>query len=176
VNDEPRHSIGSVFGHIVAFIVLQNFAYYVVHMAMHATPYLYWMHKYHHRYNTYITPSAANAVTPAEFLLAYVIPPALIMTIVRPNRFEMDTAMSIISYCNILVHTPCLESWSAQNVPAWWVGPSVHCEHHRRIHKNFASPCLNLDYILFGTTSDIAANNGTAAAAAPSKKANKKSN
>jgi sterol desaturase/sphingolipid hydroxylase (fatty acid hydroxylase superfamily) len=132
---------------IVAFIVLQNIAYYFAHMAMHR-PMLYWMHRYHHRYNTYVTPSSANAVSVAEFLLAYVVPPAIIVVIVQPSKMEANTAMSIISYCNILVHTPCLEEWSARNVPPWWVGASVHCEHHRRITKNYASPCLNLDYIL----------------------------
>lgn len=121
--------------------------FYFAHMAMHSKS-LYWMHRYHHRYNTYVTPSSANAVSISEFLFAYIIPPAIILVVVQPSKFEMNTAMNVISFCNILVHTPCIEDWSERNLPAWWVGTSDHCEHHRRITKNYAAPCLNLDYLL----------------------------
>lgn len=132
---------------IVAYIFLQNIAYYYAHMAMH-TQALYWIHRYHHRYNTYVTPSSANAVTITEFVFAYILPPTLIIVFLQPSAFEQKVALSIISFSNILVHTPVIEEWTERNLPKWWVGTNVHCEHHRKITKNYASPCINIDYLL----------------------------
>jgi sterol desaturase/sphingolipid hydroxylase (fatty acid hydroxylase superfamily) len=147
-DDNHRNSAWAVVWRIVVFVVLQNLLFYLAHRAMHSTPYLYWIHKYHHRYNTYVTPSSANAVSPMEFLLAYIVPPALVLLVVQPSPFENKVAMNIIAHCSTLVHTPGLENWCARNLPSWWVGPDDHIEHHRRLTKNYAAPCLNLDYLL----------------------------
>lgn len=153
---KPRDSIWESVFVIIAYIVLQNIAYYYAHMAMH-TPSLYWMHRYHHRYNTYVTPTSANAVTITEFVFAYVTPPSLIVAFLQPNTFEQKVSLTILSFSNILVHTPAIEAWSERNLPKWWVGTSVHCEHHRKITKNYASPCINIDYLLDNKTSSKAA-------------------
>jgi sterol desaturase/sphingolipid hydroxylase (fatty acid hydroxylase superfamily) len=146
--EERRNSAWESLGRIAVFVLMQNVLYYLAHMAMHSNPAMYSIHKFHHRYNVHITPSSANAVSVAEFLFAYIIPPAIILLLVQPSKMENTIAMNIISHCSTLIHTPVIEEWCARNLPAWWVGTDDHFEHHRRLTKNYAAPCLHLDHLL----------------------------
>lgn len=145
--EETKSSVVESFARISAMIVLQNIAYYLIHMAMH-TRALYWIHRPHHQFTTLVVPSSANAVSMTEYFFAYILPPSLLLSIVQPRRAELNFSLRFLSVCNILVHTPWLEDWCERHLPSWWVGTNVHCEHHRKWTTNFASPCLNLDSIL----------------------------
>ena len=42
---------------VFVFLVIENAWYYFAHMAMH-TPKLYWMHRFHHKFNVVVLPSS----------------------------------------------------------------------------------------------------------------------
>merc|ERR1712159_786763 len=54
-----------VLGHAVG--------YYCAHRWMH-TRRMYWDHRFHHRFNKYVVPVTANAVSLAEYAIAYMLP------------------------------------------------------------------------------------------------------
>ena len=129
--------------------------YYAIHKAFHENPKLYQhFHKFHHLFHTHVPPSAANAVTTGEYFFAYVIPflaPLATAPLVFGEPLHSDCAYwatSIISVCNILVHTPALESWSLSWVPSFWVSTHDHLEHHRKLYTHYASPTLNVDNLV----------------------------
>lgn len=57
--------LGILAGHAVG--------YYAAHRWMH-TKRMYWAHRFHHRFNTYVVPVTANAVSIAEYSIAYMAP------------------------------------------------------------------------------------------------------
>jgi sterol desaturase/sphingolipid hydroxylase (fatty acid hydroxylase superfamily) len=83
-------SLRSVFS-ILFFHACQ---YYAIHRAFHEDPQLYQrFHRFHHRFNTYTPPSAANAVTMGEYVLAYLAPfsyhscwSSLLLDLSKPRR------------------------------------------------------------------------------------------
>lgn len=54
----------SVFG----IVLIEGVLFYLVHKAFHEIKGLYWMHRYHHRFNTIVLPSSSNAVSIAEYM------------------------------------------------------------------------------------------------------------
>lgn len=56
--------IQSIFG----IVLIEGVLFYLVHKAFHEIKGLYWMHRYHHRFNTIVLPSSANAVSIAEYM------------------------------------------------------------------------------------------------------------
>lgn len=54
----------SVFG----IVLIEGILFYVVHKAFHEIKGLYWMHRFHHRFNTVVLPSSSNAVSIAEYM------------------------------------------------------------------------------------------------------------
>eukprot|EP00934_Nitzschia_sp_Nitz4_P001026 Nitzschia sp. Nitz4//scaffold62_size106224//101382//102101//NITZ4_004374-RA/size106224-processed-gene-0.63-mRNA-1//-1//CDS//3329555910//1026//frame0 len=128
---------------------LHAIQYYALHKAFHEYPTLYqWFHRFHHRYNVHTPPSAANAVTPGEYILAYVLPfvPVLLTQPISISAFKM--ASVIISTLNILVHTPKLEDLSKRVTPFFWVSTNNHLDHHRKLSMHYASPTYNIDNIV----------------------------
>ncbi|CAJ1936871.1 unnamed protein product [Cylindrotheca closterium] len=145
--------------------------YYHVHKAFHLSPKWYKYHKFHHRFNSYVPPSAANAVEPVEYILAYLLPFVVTLALWPPfftpkiHRHNVSMATLVISVLNLLVHTPKLEqkylvastttsnnnnnnnnnnnSWTR-----WFVSTEDHLNHHRKLKCHYASPTFNVDNIV----------------------------
>ena len=120
--------------------------YYFAHVLMHLKPF-YWTHKFHHKFNTYIIPSAANAVSLAEYAIAYMLPFILGCYIFHPDGHSLFYAVSIVSTNNLLIHTPGLESIS-NILPPIFVSTANHFDHHRKLTTNYAAPTISIDYLL----------------------------
>ena len=133
---------------ILSILFLHAVMYYKIHEWMHRYPKLYKIHRFHHRFNTYITPVAANAVTPTEYLFAYLLPFAIAMAITKPDTYSIRMALSISSFLNLIVHTPTFESFSQRFVPLWMVATHDHMEHHRKLTVKYASPTFSIDYLV----------------------------
>ena len=109
---------------------------------------MYWAHRFHHRFNAHVAPSTANAVSLAEYSIAYMLPFIAGSMVLRPDRYSMFIAVGIISFNNLLVHTPFLADLSAKYVPWWGVSTADHLEHHKRLTTNYAAPTFSVDRLL----------------------------
>lgn len=109
---------------------------------------MYWAHRFHHRFNSVVVPVTANAVSLAEYAIAYMLPFIAGSAILRPDRPSMFVAVGIISLNNLLIHTPGLCDLSAKYVP--WLGVSTadHLEHHKRLTSYYAAPTISIDRLL----------------------------
>ena len=158
-----------------ATIGIHSVGYYLTHRAMH-TKALWWAHRYHHKFNTFICPIAAAAVTqvlpsvlarpcrlhlltPAwllctrarqtEYFFAYMIPFIMAGSILQPVPVETIAIAGLaIGHVNNLIHDAPLERLSVRYVP--WLGVSTadHFEHHRKLTSNYAAPTLNVDRLV----------------------------
>jgi sterol desaturase/sphingolipid hydroxylase (fatty acid hydroxylase superfamily) len=136
-------SAWSVFG----VVFLHSLCYYYAHKTLHKPRY-YQYHRFHHRFNKYIPPSSANAVTFVEYLMAYVVPFAICTLLVHPTESELRLAVYIVTTCNLTIHTPRLEKLSEQWMPRAFSSAYLHMEHHRKLTINYAAPTLNIDWIV----------------------------
>ena len=127
----------------------QSLWYYAAHRAMH-TQGLYWIHRFHHRFQKYICPVAGNAVTPLEFVLAYAAPFTVGGVLLAPDRVTIELLVHGIGFTNLLIHTPWLEEASRKVAPEWLVSSWSHAEHHRKLTLNYAAPTLNVDPLFRG--------------------------
>ena len=117
-------------GQVKAFfgvLFVHSIGYYLGHRSMH-TRALYWAHKFHHRFNDYVTPTAANAVSLTEYGVAYMMPFIVASLIIRPDATSLYGAVAVVAWNNILIHTPALESASSY-LPGIFVGTDRHLEH-----------------------------------------------
>jgi sterol desaturase/sphingolipid hydroxylase (fatty acid hydroxylase superfamily) len=128
-------------------VIIHAILYYGVHKAFHSSPQLYLYHRFHHRFNTHVPPVAANAVSAVEYLCAYIIPFAVGALLVSPQEKELQLAVAIVSFSNLLIHTPRLEEISKSLGPLL-VTTHGHIEHHKRMNLNFAAPTINVDWIV----------------------------
>jgi len=62
----PLLSAGSCAG----CVLVHALGYYTAHRAMHTREF-YWAHRFHHRFNSHVSPVVANAVSFVEYLIAY---------------------------------------------------------------------------------------------------------
>ena len=131
---------------ILANLSIHSICYYEVHKTFHSCPGYYKYHKFHHRFNTHVTPVSANAVGIGEYIFAYILPFAVAGLIVRPYANATRISIYIISMFNLILHTPTIEAWSERNMPQWWVSTHDHMEHHRKLNVHYAAPTLNLDW------------------------------
>jgi sterol desaturase/sphingolipid hydroxylase (fatty acid hydroxylase superfamily) len=131
-----------------AIVAVHAVIYYGIHKAFHTSPKLYIHHRFHHRFNTHVPPVAANAVSIVEYVLAYIVPFAVAALLVAPHELEFRVAIAFVSICNLLVHTPRLESLSQKLLWPIFVTTHDHLEHHRKLTTNYASPTINVDWIL----------------------------
>ena len=65
----------------------------------------------------------------------------------KPSVPALFTAGLLISFFNIMIHTPLIHDWS-ENLPSWLVSTASHMEHHRVLSKHFAAPILNVDFFV----------------------------
>jgi len=130
-----------------AILLGHAIGYYCAHRWMH-TRSMYWAHRFHHRFNAFVVPVTANAVSLAEYTIAYMAPFVLGSAVLRPDRCSLFIAVGIISLNNLLIHTPFLADLSERYVP--WLGVSTadHLEHHRRLTTFYAAPTISVDRIL----------------------------
>ena len=122
--------------------------YWIAHIMMHERYlYLYWIHKFHHRFNKIVIPSSANAVSTAEYVFAYMLPFVFTSLITRPSERSLILSASIVSVCNIAVHTPILETMSTF-LPWYLVSTNDHLQHHKIQKTNYAAPTFSVDMII----------------------------
>mmetsp|Transcript_33506 Transcript_33506/g.70510 ORF Transcript_33506/g.70510 Transcript_33506/m.70510 type:complete len:255 (+) Transcript_33506:140-904(+) len=139
----PLLSAGSCAG----CVLVHALGYYTAHRAMHTREF-YWAHRFHHRFNSHVSPVVANAVSFVEYLIAYILPFVLAALLFRPDGPALFATVCIVSLNNLLIHTPSLEDLSQSLVPWFAVSTTDHLEHHRRLTKNYAAPTLNIDAML----------------------------
>lgn len=129
----------------VGMMVIQSFIYYLVHKAYHEVKGLYWIHSYHHKFNTIVLPTSANAVSVAEFVTAYALPLVLAAMIVRADAVAVLFGSGIPSVANLFIHTPALE-----NLEHYWpfVSTKDHFNHHRKLQTDYSAPIIHYDRII----------------------------
>lgn len=132
---------------VIWVICIHSLLYYRVHKAFHESPQLFQsFHKFHHRYNTYVPPSSANAVSVGEYVVAYLIPFLVATALRRTQAASLSTAVCVVSVMNLLVHTPRLEKLYLGNRLV--VTTQNHMNHHRKLNCHYASPTFNIDYMV----------------------------
>jgi len=142
----PFTAVGRV-AMVGAILVGHSVGYYSAHRWMH-TRRMYWAHRFHHRFNTHVVPVTANAVSLAEYALAYMLPFIVGAKLLLPDRLSMFVAVGIVSLNNLLIHTPALADASARLVPWLFVSTADHLEHHKRLTSNYAAPTISVDRLL----------------------------
>jgi sterol desaturase/sphingolipid hydroxylase (fatty acid hydroxylase superfamily) len=142
---------GSLFASLVRIlgvIFVHDICYYKAHNTMHLSPGWYRFHKFHHQFRQYIPPSSANAVSVVEYLLAYVIPFALAAIMIRPTEVELRSSVYVVSFANLMIHTPALSFMSKYLEAVYLVSEHLHSKHHRKLTTNYAAPILNIDRLV----------------------------
>lgn len=131
---------------IIWVLGVHGVCYYQVHKMFHESPRLYRYHKYHHRFNTHVPPSSANAVEYQEYILAYLLP-FVVAILIRDTAAEnLAKAAWIIGIANILVHTPNLEG--TYDFGQYFVSTENHMDHHRKLKVHYGSPTFNIDTLV----------------------------
>lgn len=134
---------------VVQITCIHSLVFHQVHKTFHSHPKLYRWHKFHHLFNTHVPPVSASAVSPVEYMCAY-LSPFLISIIVVPTIIcptALTTAVIFIGTANVVMHTPRLEAYYDTIIPAWMVGTGDHLEHHKRLNCHYSAPTLDMDYI-----------------------------
>tara|TARA_B100001996_G_scaffold284216_1_gene224532 strand:- start:4476 stop:5195 length:720 start_codon:yes stop_codon:yes gene_type:complete len=133
--------------HISFIIVIHSGGYWYAHSLMH-TRFLWSIHRFHHTYSNYVTPVVAMAVSPMEYILAYMLPFIVASWAVRPSHLELLISAGIISLCNLIIHSPSLD-YLSKYIPIWWISPEKHLTHHKRSDKSHLSaPTFDIDYLI----------------------------
>ena len=126
-------------------VMIEGVLYFVIHKAYHQVPGLYWIHRFHHQFNTIVLPSSANAVSIAEFLTAYSVPLMLSFWCVQADEISALAGSTVVAITNLSIHTP----WMKKYVYHWgFVSAHDHMEHHRRLVGNYAAPVFHVDRII----------------------------
>ena len=145
-NTVLSHELAFSIFPFLGLILIQNISYFVIHREMHRNKKLFWIHKFHHKYDNITIPSIANAVTYYEFILAYISPMIIGAYFIKPTELEFLSAISIISLLNLLIHT-----YELNNVKwcSGLVSPTHHIEHHKERNVHYAAPLLNVDEYMY---------------------------
>lgn len=131
---------------IMIFLIIENFWYYLAHMAMH-TRQLYWMHRFHHKFNVVVLPSSASAVSIPEFLIAYMAPFVVGSYVAGTDKSSSIVAAVIVMTSNFIIHTPALEEVMS-HLPWIFVTTGDHFAHHRQLTLNYGAPLISVDRIV----------------------------
>lgn len=136
---KPFSSLSKTLLHIPLLTAIHSALYSCIHRLMHKCRYFRPIHRFHHRYSTNVTPSVANAVSPLEFIFAYMLPFAVGTYVLNPTVTALDTSVIIVSFFNLLVHDPMLHNvpW-----PIYFVPPCIHLKHHKDKSGNYSAPTL----------------------------------
>ncbi len=145
---EQSLGIGDEIACVATILFVQSFCFYIAHRLFHTYPSLYRHHRFHHRFNVHVPPMAANAVSPVEYVFAYIVPFVVAMPFCKPDTTAFRISVAIVSLTNILIHTPKLAELSEKIVPEWLVTTEDHLEHHRKLNTKYAAPTFNIDYLV----------------------------
>mmetsp|Transcript_19122 Transcript_19122/g.53784 ORF Transcript_19122/g.53784 Transcript_19122/m.53784 type:complete len:243 (-) Transcript_19122:80-808(-) len=140
--------IGDQIACVATILFVHSIGFYAAHRLFHTYPKLYRHHRFHHRFNVNVPPMAANAVSPVEYIFAYIVPFVVAMPFVQPDTMSIRLCVAIVSLTNILIHTPKLADLSEKFVPEWLVTTEDHLEHHRKLNTKYAAPTFNIDYFV----------------------------
>lgn len=132
-------------GSILGIVIVEGVLYYLLHKACHEVKGLYWIHRYHHKFNTFVVPSSANAVSVAEYTLLYMIPMVIGIIMTRADEFSAVMAVGVIGITNLLIHTPAM---SSQRYFWIFVSTEDHLDHHRKNKSHYGAPVIHMDRIL----------------------------
>jgi sterol desaturase/sphingolipid hydroxylase (fatty acid hydroxylase superfamily) len=133
---------------VMTILFVQSILFYIAHRAFHSNPNWYRHHRFHHRFNTFVVPMAANAVSTVEYVFAYILPFTIAMPFVRPDTLSLRISVGLVSVTNLMIHTPKLSVLSEKFMPEWLVSTEDHLEHHRKLNCKYAAPTFNIDYLL----------------------------
>ncbi len=128
-----------------SLLVIHSIGYWLVHIMMHNKRFFF-MHRFHHKFSTHVSPVIAMAVSPYEYFFAYMLPFIIGSYIIVPNNIELVIAAGIVSICNLIIHSPSLELYSYL-IPESLVTPIKHLTHHELMNTHFAAPTYDLDFI-----------------------------
>ena len=131
-------------------VLTHNIVFYQLHKWFHKIKSLYFIHKFHHKFVKPI-PSNGNAVSMTEYNIAYVMPFLIGVLLFNPNGVTFQMAIATISFLNSLVHCPQLKNIRFKWFP-FLVVPNDHLVHHEKLTTKYASPLLNVDYIVNNVT------------------------
>ncbi len=140
------NSKNSSFSFINTSVLLltQNLFYYYAHKSMHIIPKIRWMHDFHHQYIE-TTPTIGNAVTLAEFQVAYILPFLIGSFVVKPSPLDLQASIFIISTLNMIIHAQELKN---MKYISYLVSPKKHINHHETRSGTYSAPLLDIDKIL----------------------------
>ena len=138
-----KHATSTVF-ETAKLVVVHSGLYALAHRAMHRVPPLRPLHRFHHKFQTTVMPSSANAVSHGEFIFAYMLPFVVGAKMTCPSEGSLAAAACIVSACNLLVHTPSLRRvrW-----PAFLVSPEKHLMHHSDRRRVYSAPTIDWEYM-----------------------------
>lgn len=125
-----------------ALILIQNILYSCIHYIMHQ--YLYSIHKFHHQFQSILIPSIAFAVSPSEYLLAYILPFGIGAVLTQPTEITFLSSVFFISFFNFFIHMSKLKNL---NWLYFLVSPKEHLEHHEKKTRYYSAPFLSFDKI-----------------------------
>lgn len=131
---------------VIALLLVHAIGYYIAHRAMHHRC-LFRFHALHHEFRN-VSPMAANCVSTAEYLMAYMLPFFCGALLLRPDPRALKIAVGWISVANLLIHMPLLERVSKTLKLLCIVSTSDHMEHHLTRSGMYAAPTLAVDRIL----------------------------
>jgi sterol desaturase/sphingolipid hydroxylase (fatty acid hydroxylase superfamily) len=142
--DEAGSIMTGTIARSLGLLLVQALGYYLVHKQMHR-PGWYWTHRFHHQFDKIIVPVTANAVSPAEYVLAYMFPIFAGTILLRPDLSGLFAASYLVSLNNVLIHTPALHGVS-KLLPEWLVSTEKHFDHHAKRTIHYAAPTLDVDW------------------------------
>lgn len=134
------------FFETINIVFIHSLGYYCSHRLMHRSDLFRKYHNYHHKFNETLIPSIGNSVSISEFTFAYMTPFVFGALITNPNINSFNLAIAIVSFMNLIIHTPELSEKEWSN---YFVSPKTHLNHHQGKNKNstYSAPTLNLEYI-----------------------------
>lgn len=125
-------------------LLIQNIFYHYAHQYMHNILSIRWMHDFHHKYIE-TTPTIGNAVSMAEYQIAYVLPFMIGSFIVHPSPVDLQVTVFIISSLNMFIHSQELKEMKYFSM---LVSPKKHIGHHETRSGTYSAPLFDLDKIL----------------------------
>ena len=131
---------------VIKFLWIENALYFCAHYLMH-TRRLYWMHRFHHKFNAIVLPSSASAVSTPEFVFAYMSPFLLAAWGSGCDKHSAMAAVLIVAFFNLVIHTPALEETFAR-YPWLFVSPGDHLAHHRQLTCHYSAPIFHFDRMI----------------------------
>ena len=132
-----RHSPIRMLLGAAGCVLVHSGLYAFVHRGMHRVRAFRPMHAPHHQFATDVVPTVANAVSPCEFLLAYMAPFVIAAHLLRVEERSVNLAATVVSAANLVVHSAHL---APHRFPESLVSPRDHLEHHRTRSRKYSAP------------------------------------